>query len=189
MKKIFLVSAVMLTITTATFGHNSMDRSNRKEKRMEREEARKERRLVRRAENRNLVSDFTKDQFRRDFPGAKKVLFQKTKAFEEATFMLNGKQKTAYYDFDSNLIGTTQHKTFAALPERAQKSILKEYAGYTVQDVIKFDDNTANETDMTLYDTSFDDADNYFIELKRDNKAIVVKADMQGEVSYFTSIQ
>jgi hypothetical protein len=189
MKKIFLISAMTLTIATATFAHGSMDRSARKERRIERKEERKEHRLIRKAENRNMVSDFTREQFRRDFPGAKKVLFQKTKEFEEASFTLEGKQKIAYYDVESNLIGTTQHKTFGALPERAQKKILNEYAGYAVQDVVKFDDNMSNETDMVLYGTAFDDADNYFVELKKDSKVIFVKVDMEGDVSYFTAVR
>ncbi len=188
MKKIIMAAILMLTITTFTFAHDNMDRASRKEKRIERKEARREHRLVRRAENRNLVSDFTKQQFRIDFPGAKKVRFQKTN-FDEVVFMSNGELLTAYYDHDNNLIGTTQHKIFADLPEKAKKRIVNEYAGYAVRDVIKFNDNINNEADMIMYGTAFDDADNYFVELEKDNKAIVVKVDMEGDVSYFTAIK
>jgi len=75
------------------------------------------------------------------------------------------------------------------LPENAQKRIKKEYPGYDATAVIKFDDNEANDMDMILYGMSFNDADNYFVELNKDNKIIVVKVDMEGQVSYFKAIK
>ncbi len=189
MKKIFMAAAAMLTITTTIFGNSDMDHSARKERRMERKEARKEHRLVRKAEDRNLVSDLTRAQFRRDFPDVTKVKFERTKDFDQVSFMSNGKELMAYYDFESNLIGTTEHKSFGELPQGVQKRILDEYPDYTIQDVVLFDDNESNDADMVMYGTVFDDADNYFIELKKDNKAIVLKADMAGEVSYFTTMK
>jgi DUF1365 family protein len=43
--------------------------------------------------------------------------------------------------------------------------------------------------DMILYGNTFDDADNYFVELKKDNKAVVVKVDLAGYVSFFTDMK
>ena len=46
-----------------------------------------------------------------------------------------------------------------------------------------FDDNEWNETDMILYGNQFADADNYFVELKKDNKEIILQVNPIGNVS------
>ena len=189
MKKIFLVVGIMLTVATITFAHKSADRRERKEERIERREIRKEYHRLRRAENRNEVSDLTRNQFAIDFPDAKNVRFVRTKEFDEVLFIYGKKKLTAYYDYDHELVGTTQDKTFADLRENAQKEILKKYAGYNIDGVIKFDDNESNETDMIIYGTSFDDADNYFVELKNDSKDLIVKVDLAGYVSFFKDMK
>ncbi len=181
MKKIFLAASIILMSATVTFAQ--------KEASIEGKEAKKELRSERRAENRSEVSDLTRNQFAMDFPGAKNVQFVKTKDFDEVSFMSGKKKLIAYYDVDSKLVGTTQNKTFADLPENAQKEILKKYAGYSVAAVVKYDDNENNETDMILYGTTFNDADNYFVELSDASKAIVVKVDLLGGVSFFKEIK
>lgn len=189
MKKIFLALSIMLTAATVTFAHSNADRRERKEERKERREIRKEFRKLRRAEDRNEVSDLTRNQFAIDFPDAKDVRFVKTKEFDEVFFISGKKKMKAYYDYDNELVGTTQKKTFADLPENAQKEINKKYAGYNIDGVIKFDDNEINETDMVLYGTSFDDADNYFVELKNDSKDVIVKVDPAGYASFFKDMK
>ena len=189
MKKIFLVAGILFTTTTVTFAHSTMDSKDRKETRIERKKTRKELRRERGAENRSEVSDLTKDQFAIDFPDAKNVRFETTKNFDVVAFMSGEENLRAYYDDDSKLVGVTHEKSFADLPEKAQKEILEKYRGYTIAGIIKFDDNEDNDTDMILYATTFDDADNYFVELKNDSKAIVVKVDLQGEVSFFTNMK
>ena len=42
---------------------------------------------------------------------------------------------------------------------------------------------------MNLFDLQFDDADNYFVELEKDNKKIVVQVNMSGDVSYFKRLE
>jgi hypothetical protein len=135
------------------------------------------------------VSPATKSQFYRDFGNVPVIQWKRTKNFDKATFIKDGEITSAFYDNSPDLVGTTTSKTFDDLPAAAQIRIEKSYAGYAVGDILFFDDNELNETDMVLYDQSFEDADNYFIELKKDNKKIVVKSDMQGNVSYFTKLQ
>ena len=115
---------------------------------------------------------------------------QKTKNFEEVLFTSDKEKLRAYYDYDSQLVGTTEKKSFADLPENAQKKIEKDYADYAIAEVIKFDDNESNDTDMILYGTSFEDADNYFVELKNNSKPpIIVKVDLLGGVSFFEEMK
>jgi hypothetical protein len=189
MKKIFLVAGILFTTTTATFAHSTINRKDRKETRIERKKTRKELRRERGAENHSEVSDLTKNQFVIDFPDATNVRFVNTENFDEVAFTSGKENLVAYYDYKNELVGTTQNKTFADLPENAQMEILKKYAGYNIDGVIKYDDNESNETDMIMYGATFDDADNYFVELKNDSNAIVVKVDLPGEVSFFTNIK
>jgi hypothetical protein len=189
MKKIFLVAGILFTTTTVTFAHTTINRKDRKETRIERKKTRREFRRERRAENHNEVSILTKNQFVIDFPDAQNARYVKTKNFDEVAFMSGKKELRAYYDYGSKLIGTTQKKSFADLPENAQKEILKKYEDYSIDSVIKFDDNESNDTDMILYGTPFDDADNYFVELKNDSKDIIVKVDIAGYVSFFKDMK
>lgn len=135
------------------------------------------------------VSEITKDQFYRDFGNIKVMQWERAKYFDKATFIKDGQITSAYYDDAPALIGTTTSKTFNDLPAAAQTKIEKDYKDYSVGDIILFDDNELNETDMVLYNQSFEDADNYFIELKKDNSKTVVKSDMSGNVSYFSKLQ
>jgi ribosomal protein L12E/L44/L45/RPP1/RPP2 len=188
MKKIFLAAGILLTAATATFAQNNIS-NDAQEAKMNGTETRKEMREERRAENRNEVSSSTINQFALDFPGVTNVQFAKTKNFDEVTFMSGNKRMTAYYDYKNSLIGTTEEKSFADLPAKAQKAIHKEYAGYTISEVFKFDDNEDNGSEMLLYGLPFNNAENYFAELKKGKKAIVVQVDQAGEVSYFINIK
>jgi hypothetical protein len=189
MKKVFLTAGIIMMAATVTFAHTAINHKDRKETRIERKKNRRELRRERRAENPGEVSVLTKDNFVTDFPDAKNARFIRTKNFDEVAFMSGKERLRAYYDNSSNLIGTTQKKSFEDLPEKAQKEILKQYPDYSIDSVIKFDDNESNETDMIMYGTTFDDADNYFVELKNDSKAIVVKVGLSGEVSFFKDLK
>ena len=98
-------------------------------------------------------------------------------------------QMKAFYDINSKLVGTTQTKTFADVPIKGQEQIKKDYKDYTVGTVIFFDDNEANSTDMILYDIQFDDADNYFVELSKGTKKIVVQVNTEGDLFFFKDLQ
>ena len=140
-------------------------------------------------ENRNEVSIVTINQFAMDFPHAKNVQYQKNREFDVVYFTNDdNEQMKAYYDFMGQLEGTTQAKTFSDLPANGQKRILKEYPGYSVENVIRYDDNEANEINAIVYGRPFD-ADNYFVELKGMDKSIVVKVDDAGYVSFFSEIK
>ena len=135
------------------------------------------------------VSPFSKDQFSRDFSNVSNVAWEHTPYYDEATYTQNGKIYTAFYDADSKLVGTTTVKTFSDLPAKAQTFIHEKYKDYTVVGVILYDDNEFNDTDMMLFNQQFEDQDNYFVELRKDNQAIVLQVDMEGWVYFFTRLQ
>jgi hypothetical protein len=150
-------------------------------------EKRAEKKALRKMEGKQ-ASYQSKQQFAEDFDKVSDVSWKRTNYFDEATFTKDGHTMTAYYDYENQLVGTTEVKAMSDLPAAAQKTINAKYKDYTVQKVILFDDNEYNETDMLLYGHQFDDADNYFVELQKDNKAIVIQVDMLGTVMFFTNM-
>lgn len=194
MKKLFVFSVASFLIATGINAQTSeaavkknIASLNRKEATIEKEK-RKEKKELRKLEGKE-ASFQAKQAFIREFGNIPVSQWRRTANFDEATFSKNGKPTTAFFDADATLVGTTSHKTFADIPANAQKYINKKYHGYTKSDVMLFDDNELNKTDMILYGNQFDDADNYFVELKKDNKAIVLQVNMNGDVSFFKQLK
>jgi hypothetical protein len=95
---------------------------------------------------------------------------------------------TAYYDFNSELVGTTTEKTFDDIPMHAKEFIQKHYAGYTPLQVILFHDNEDNDTDMELFNKAFQDENNYFVSMKNDKETVVLKVGMDGRTDFFKKL-
>jgi len=112
-----------------------------------------------------------------------------TDQFDKISFMKNDVLYTAYYDSNSELVGTISNATVAALPAHALQDINKKYNGYTVGDVIFYDDNESNQTDMMYYGQQFNDEDKYFVELQNDKEKIVVQVNPVGDVSFFRTLK
>ena len=186
MKKILLTTAVVMT-GSLLIAANAGDVYNKSDKEA-RKEIRKERRVIRKEIWLHSADPGTQLQFFIDFPNAKDVNWKES-YFAEATFTDEGVQKTAYYDIDNELVGTTSHVDFSALPEKAQEKINKKYPGFYAKEVILFDDNETNDRDMTLFATSFADEDNYFPVLTDGTKEVILKVTMDGDVSYFQTIK
>ena len=123
-------------------------------------------------------------QFSKDCPKAKSVNWTYHE-FVEVTFLDKGVAKTAYYDENDNLLGTTTNVDLIALPEKARDHINKEYPGYSIEKVVFFGDNEANDTDMSLFNQSVEDEDNYFPLLIKGSKEIILKVSPEGDVSFF----
>jgi hypothetical protein len=137
---------------------------------------------------RGQVSDLSKYQFKLDFNKVSNVKWNRLDNFDEATFTKNGQRLTAFYDGEAKLVGTTSVKSFADLPLKGEKQIKARYFNYSVGRVIFFDDNGKNDTDMVLWGVQFEDKDSYFVELSKGNNKIIVKVNIQGEVSFFKQL-
>lgn len=159
----------------------------KKEVKTEKKEVKAERKELRKLEG-SVVSEMTKNAFYADFGNIKNVTWKRDVYLDEAVFAKDGKEMKAYYDFNSKLVGTTSMKTFADIPQTAQKEIKNKYKGYTIGEVVFFDDNEANDTDMLLFGTQFEDADNYFVELSKANENIILQVNALGEVFYFEKL-
>lgn len=135
------------------------------------------------------VTERTKNNFAVDFPDVTDAKWTRSENFDEATFTRDGKEMTAYYDYDGDFVGTTSVITFADLPERAQKIIKDKYQDYKVEQVVFFDDNDKSDTDMILWATQFDDEDLYFAVLAKGSNKIIIKTDPSGNVSLFKELK
>ena len=182
MKKIFFVIAVSVLMYTSSNANinKAVNRSDKETRKQMRKEKREERKIL----WLHSADPLTEMQFYRDFPDVKDVSWTEG-AFAEAVFRDAGVLKTAYYDDSHTLVGTTTDVDFSILPAKARQYISQRYKGYKVEKVILFDDNEANNTDMFLFNSAFEDEDNYFPMLSKDSKQIILKVSMDGNVSFF----
>lgn len=180
--KTFITSAIIAAI--AITGINAEAQTLAKDLKKEHKAERKE---TRREAERN-VSSRSKDSFYADFGQIADVRWVRGPQFDEATFTKDGHKQTAYYDNQFTLVGTTENKKFADLPERAQKEIQKQYKGYATGAVVEYKDNENNDTNMLLYGTQFDDADHYFVTVSKGKEENVLMIKTDGEVSFFRSL-
>ena len=186
MKKLFCLSAALVIGAIVIMANpvvtgNGPEMKKKKEDRKEQEKAKTDVSLY-------PPSRALEFQFSQDFPNAKFVTWSQGR-FVEASFLDGTVLKVAYYDESDNLIGTTTDMDASALPEQARDHIDKMYPGYTIEKVVFFDDNEANDTDMYLYNTSFADEDNYFPLLVNGSKKIILEVSPEGEVSFFESLK
>jgi len=194
MKKIFISSLGLLlaaATTQAQSDYTAVKQDLAKDKQEEsitKKEKREERKELRKLEGPS-VSYQAKQQFYEDFGDIPDVAWERTAAFDEATFTKDGQEIKAFYDFHAELVGTTTPKTFADLPMAAQQYIHKKYNDYEAKKVIMFDDNEYNESDMLLYGQQFEDEDSYFVEVQKNDKRIILQVSMDGQVSYFTALR
>lgn len=193
MKKILSITLIILVFFTAINAQikkaaikKDIARIEKKEAELsiEKQEAKMELRKLAGKE----VSDQSKKQLMNDFGISQNAQWERTVHFDEATFMKDGKMQTAFYDYDTKLVGTTTIKTFSDLPATAQKYINENFKSYTVGDILEYDDNGLINSNMIFFNQRFEDADHYFVELKKENKKIVVQVNMDGTVSYFTRL-
>jgi hypothetical protein len=196
MKKFFLVTGILIaTSMTATYAQYNIDDINVQEEKSINTNTQDEIQKEGRETNQNAVSEFTENQFASDFPNATNIRFENAGEFNEVYFKQNGRKTTAYYDLSNELVGTIRNRSFFDLPIDAQMKIVDKYPNSTVVKVIQFKVNSDNESYidnnmyLPLYGNSFEKISNYFVELKKDNKAIVLEVDLSGEVSFFTTIK
>ena len=194
MKKLFIFSAAGILIAGSANAQANIEsfnndmatlNSSKSTTKKEKKEEKKELRKLKGQE----VTYQSKQAFYRDFGDLPVSKMERSSYFDKITFTHNGQEMTAYYDNEYKLVGTVSNKTYADLPANAQKYIQEKYKDYTPGTVIYFDDSEMNDTDMVLFGTQFDDADNYFVELQKENKKIIVQVTMNGSVEYFSEMK
>jgi hypothetical protein len=160
---------------------------NKKQESLLTKEIRKDRKELRELEGKE-VSNQAKLQFIREFGNIPEAKWERGTHFDMVTYTKNAKEFVSYYDEDANLVGTIAVRSFTDLPSNAQIFINEKYKDYRKEKVLYYDDNEKNETDMVLYNKQFDDEDNYFVVLKKENKEIILQVNRDGYVYFFTSL-
>jgi hypothetical protein len=196
MKKTFGVVIITLGFAVPVFAQDisSSTLIDKKDLRNEKKQINKEERSIRREERATRheeVTYQTREAFRIDFPDAQDVGYMVGTSFDEVIYRMGDKKYKAYYNNEGNLVGTTTDAKFNELPGHAQKEITRRYLnkGYNTDRVIMFDDNERVQTDMWLYEQAIDDQDNYFIELSKLDRKLILQVDMKGNVSFFKDLR
>ena len=193
MRKLVMLSIAFLFAVSLVFGQNEKLLKERidevkNELKVKKEELKALNKSLRKFEGIE-VGKRVKDSFHTDFGDVPDVKWKKGKLNDMATFSKDGKELNAFYDFNSDLIGTTQEVTFADLPPRGQKDIEKEYKDYEIQKVVFYNDNEPVETNMFLYEEEFEHEDNYFVVLTKNTEKIVLRVNSYGNVFYFMELK
>ncbi|MEO5967254.1 MAG: hypothetical protein ABIP68_05580 [Ferruginibacter sp.] len=176
MKKLILFSLLSILISGSCWAQ--------KETVMAKKEVRKEKK----EERRNEVNYVSKQSFGTDFPNAQGAWLRKDN-MDEVSFTLNNRNLIAYYDDGGMLIGTSEMKTIKDLPTKAQDFIKSNYSDYDIMNVLFFNDSELNDQEMFMYGTQLDGSDNYFVELKRGTKTIVLQVTPDGDSKYFAEFK
>lgn len=193
MKKVLVLSVTAVILTATVNAQTSAAllkkeiKSDKKAESLVKKEKRSEEKELRKLEGKE-VSYRAKQAFYSDFGNIPVTEWERTVNYDKATFTKDGQVMKAFYDADAKLVGTISDKTFEDLPANARKYINEKYKDYSKGSVILFDDNEVNETDMIMYGQQFEDADNYFVEMKKDNKTIILQANMEGDVTFFKQL-
>ena len=167
-----------------SFGQDIKNYASNTVKKEKRIEKRGDRRELRRLEG-TKVSNTSMKNFTIDFANVSNVNWTRTSNYDIANFTLKGKELKAYYDSDSQLVGTTQYKTIEDLPEKGQKILRDKYKDYSIGEIMFFNNNDLNKSPMLLWGTEIVDQSSYFVELTNATKKIVVNVDLGGNVSRF----
>ncbi len=184
MKRLILVSLVVL-LGSAMYTIQAQQAKSQTASAAVKKEANKELKKLEGAK----VSDQAKSQFNFDFGNLSDVSWRRSEHYDEATFTKDGKKYTAYYDADAKLVGKTTTVTLADIPVKGLNEIKKQYKGYTIEpEVVYYDDNESNSTDMYLYGTQFEDQDNYFVMVRKGAERLILMVNQEGNVSYFTKL-
>jgi hypothetical protein len=114
MKKLTLLSALLAIFTFSAFAGNVKDDDSKK------------------------VPYHVIRHFEGEFSYAKDVTWTVTETYEKVDFTVDQEKMTAYYDLNGNYLGHTEGVSYVSLPSRAKKQIAKQYEGYHVKELIRF---------------------------------------------------
>src|ERR1700748_2646952 len=147
MKKFLLVTGIlMVTAITATYAQDNIDNDNANEAKPTITKTMAEIQKEGAETNQNAVSAFTVNQFAYDFPDVTNIHFARANDHDVITYTQNGRDITAYYDDNSELLGTIRMRSVQDLPAGAEKEIADRYPDYTVVRVVRFNANSDNES-------------------------------------------
>lgn len=132
MKKITLLSALFAILSLSTFAADGGNKSD----------------------DVNKVPYFVLRQFESEFANAKEMTWTVNENFEKVEFTSDNVKMSAYYDSNGKYIGHTESVTYNVLPTHAKKQIAREYEGFHVRELIRFQYAETSTSPLTRLATS-----------------------------------
>ncbi|UEG51957.1 hypothetical protein LLH06_13395 [Mucilaginibacter daejeonensis] len=124
----------------------------------------------------NKVPYFVMRQFDNEFYNAKNITWTVNENFEKAEFTVDGVKMAAFYDNNGKYIGHTETVAYNVLPSHAKKQIAREYEGYHVKELIRFQyaDAPSSALSRLTAISSFDD-EVYLLSLYKGDKQATLR--------------
>ncbi len=113
------------------------------------------------------ISSTAKKQFESEFKNAQNVSWTVKGAYQKASFSIENKRTTAFYDLSGEFMGATQFVNYEDLPIDARKQVETSYKGYVVNDVV--------QVVSRPLDSDLNDVGTYWIGLVNDKKEVYLK--------------
>jgi hypothetical protein len=148
MKKSLLSALLMMVLSVVAFAKNDKEKG-------------KERKST------------TASYYATELAGAKNVTWTKSGKFQKASFIKDGARMTAFYNWQNELIATTQIVDVTELPAKAINNLVKYFPGNKMGEIVRYKNNE------TIY----------FVNLTNEKEDFIVKVDGSSNVSYFKRLQ
>ncbi len=185
MKKLFFVSVIFLLALPMMAGEMvSAKRSASAPKK----ETKGGKAGTRMSEETAAINPVAEENFKVEEGNTSRVRWTKEGIFDEASYVKDGIRMMDYFDFSGNLVATTSIRKFSDLPVKTQDKIKSEYKDYKVGTVLFYNDKREFPTEVYMYGHEFDSSDNWFVELKKDTRTLVLKISPDGEIFLFTEL-
>lgn len=110
------------------------------------------------------------NSFKSEFRNAADVTWISKTDFAKATFTIDGVKMEAFYNIQGELIGTSKEINLESLPVNAKRAFAKKYDGYTVTEVISFENA---------------DGSAYYFSAENDTNSIIFKVDRNDHLTTF----
>ncbi|HEY9534189.1 MAG TPA: hypothetical protein VIQ77_06615 [Mucilaginibacter sp.] len=117
-------------------------------------------------------------QFQDNFTDVSNVVWTVAPKSQKASFTKNNLNYTAYYDSVDQFYGLAQEVSFASVTKAVKSEIAKNYAGYNVQAVTRFEPNDGEEPVV------------YFIGLKNAKEDLVLTiSPVDGQITNIDKVK
>ena len=116
------------------------------------------------------VSSRAQSSFEARFGNAQNVKWIAKDSYNKVTFTLAGEDVEAFFATDGDLIGLSRKVELKNLPLTAIEKIKKEYADYSVKEVIEFEQNEEKS---------------FYVSLQKADKKQILEVSLYGNVSVY----
>jgi hypothetical protein len=110
-----------------------------------------------------------KEGFKKDFIAASSANWKKVSDFYFVDFTISGKNITAAYNEDGELLGTSQNVNAQQLPVAVTAAIAEKYGNYKLSDAAT--------------EVNFEGTTNYYVVVENGKQSLELKCNAEGDIS------